>query len=68
MWTCEACAGRLQLDTDGQASAPAGFCAAGGHHVKEPVRYAPHAGDAVPVIVQPRPAPIADKFGQLGLF
>ena len=73
MWTCAACETRLQLDTAGEASAPAGYCAAGAHHVKEPVRYAAFAGasDTPPArrpVALPRPEPITDKFGQLGLF
>jgi hypothetical protein len=69
VWTCEACAARLQLDTKGQASAPAGYCGAGAHHVRQVVRWAPGAGDVALETVQPQPPePIADKFGQLGLF
>lgn len=42
LWTCRSCELRFGLDTNGQAQAPAGFCAAGQHHVKERIRYAPH--------------------------
>ncbi|OYW56811.1 MAG: hypothetical protein B7Y80_01630 [Hyphomicrobium sp. 32-62-53] len=78
MWTCEACAARLQLDTSGQAQAPAGYCAAGGHRVRQVVRWAPRAKGAPRMLVatptagrsviEERFTMPPDKHGQLGLF